>query len=34
MLTVASPPLKGAGGDVNNQRVIKEFINTDKLFDR
>ncbi len=27
-------PFEGGRGDVNNQRVIKEFINTDKLFDR
>jgi len=28
MLTITSPPLKGDGGDVNNQRVIKSnFIN-------
>ena len=44
MLTVTSPPSKEVrelaqrsmckGRDVNNQRVIKEFINTNKLFDR
>ena len=44
MLTVTSPPSKEVcelaqqsmciGGDVNNQRVIREFINTNKLFDR
>ena len=27
-------PFEGGKGDVNNQRVIKEFINTDKLFER
>ena len=27
-------PFEGGRGDVNNQRVMKEFINTNKLFDR
>lgn len=27
-------PFEGGRGDVNNQGVMKEFINTNKLFDR
>ena len=34
MIACRISPFEGGRGDGNNQRVIKEFINTDKLFDR
>ena len=34
MIACRISPFEGGREDVNNQRVIKEFINTDKLFDR
>jgi len=34
MIACRISPFDVLRGDVNNQRVIKEFINTDKLFDR